>query len=273
MLGTSTTAEMQARVMELSRAKRRLEKLWRREKRIAQSLQSSFLGNAPKALPGLDVAYRYHAAQADAQVGGDFYDVFPLDEDHVAVVVADVSGKGVRAALATVMVKYTLRAYAAEDPAPAAVLSRFNRFVCRHGDLDGFITVFYGLMNVRTGALCWGNAGHEPALLVRNGGTVDVLGETSLVVGAMPDAFYTENAAHLAPGDVLIAYTDGIVEARGPARELLGPQRIRQILTERYAGDAGAEEIVRHLYGAVLAFCGGHLDDDATLLAVRRHGA
>jgi sigma-B regulation protein RsbU (phosphoserine phosphatase) len=122
---------------------------------------------------------------------GDFYDVSTVDKDHVAVVVADVSGKGLRAALATVMVKYTLRAYAAEDPTPSRVLTRFNRFLCEHGDLEGFITVSYGLLNVRTGELQWGSAGHEPSLIVRPQGgaqspVFEMLEETALVAGAMP---------------------------------------------------------------------------------------
>jgi serine phosphatase RsbU (regulator of sigma subunit) len=92
-----------------------------------------------------------------------------------------------------------------------------------------------------------------------------------MVVGALADASYVESRARLRPGDLLLAYTDGITEARGEDRGLLGPEGVRAIVTERHrAGSAGAEDIVSHLYGAVVRFCAGRLEDDATLLGLRR---
>ncbi len=275
-------SRLEAQAAAFSDVRRRLEHQWRNERRIAVALQKSFLGDVPNSLPGVEVAYRYHAAQADAHVGGDFYDVSAVDKDHVAVVVADVSGKGLRAALATVMVKYTLRAYAAEDPTPSRVLTRFNRFLCEHGDLDGFITVFYGLLNVRTGELRWGSAGHEPSLIVRPQGegqspVFEMLEETALVAGAMPDTEYEDYTTHLGPGDLLVLYTDGIIDARQRTGQpgdgcLLGFAVMEAYLRQRFESGASpdAEQVAGGLYGRVTALCGGRLDDDATLLVVRR---
>jgi serine phosphatase RsbU (regulator of sigma subunit)/methanogenic corrinoid protein MtbC1 len=271
---------LEAQAAAFADVRRRLEKQWQSERRVAVALQKSFLGDVPNALPGIEVAYRYHPAQADTHVGGDFYDVYPVDPDHVAVVIADVSGKGLRAALATVMVKYTLRAYAAEDPTPSSVLGRFNRFVCDHGDIDGFITVFYALLNIRTGALLWGSAGHEPTLLVRPAaagqGTahdIRMLTDTSLVAGALPDTVYRDNAAHLTAGDFFVAYTDGIIDARGGDGELYGEERVEAAVRARLGVPVpavDAERIVAALYDDVTAHSAGRLADDATLLVVRR---
>jgi len=240
-----------------------------RQRRIAETLQESLLPNVPARIGAFEVAHKYQAALDESVIGGDFFDLFPLGGDSLAVVMADVSGKGLKAAVQTAMLKYTLRGFAAEHPdAPGAVLARVNDVLS--GPLsshDGFVTLFYGVLDTRTGTLRYANAGHEAPLIRAADGTVAALPESDgLALGAIAGVPYEDAAAVLAPGDLLLLFTDGLTEARAADRTFLNHEGVAAFLAETRA-DAG--ETVRDVYASVSAFAGDVRRDDVAMLALR----
>jgi len=232
-------------------------------------LQESLLPNVPARIGAFEVAHKYQAALDESVIGGDFFDLFPLGGDSLAVVMADVSGKGLKAAVQTAMLKYTLRGFAAEHPdAPGAVLARVNDVLS--GPLsshDGFVTLFYGVLDTRTGTLRYANAGHEAPLIRAADGTVAALPESDgLALGAIAGVPYEDAAAVLAPGDLLLLFTDGLTEARAADRTFLNHEGVAAFLAETRA-DAG--ETVRDVYASVSAFAGDVRRDDVAMLALR----
>jgi serine phosphatase RsbU (regulator of sigma subunit) len=253
----------------------RVSQAYEHERNVAETLQRSFMPNVGARLKNFDLGQTYHPALQEAQVGGDFYDVFPLPDGQVALLMADVSGKGLHAATQTAMIKYMLRAYAAEEPAPASVLERVNRGVCAYLDPDRFITAFYAVLCPDTGQLQYGNAGHDsPILSLREHGYCTALDITGPALGLDPTITYFTRSLTLAPGDLLLLYTDGITNAarrlpgpRGWVDELFGRERLEELVADLSAGKPG--RIVSQIYRAARAFAAGNLQDDCALLALK----
>ena len=166
-------------------------RLFEAERTIADTLQEAVL-TMPDALPGVEFAYLYRSATAMARVGGDFYDLFPLDGDRVGVVIGDVSGKGLPAATLTSLVKNTLRAYAYDGEAPADVVTKTNAVVLRSASAGVFVTLFFGCLDLAAGTLTYCSAGHPPGLVRRGADEVEVLSVGSAVVGMFPDQEYVQ---------------------------------------------------------------------------------
>lgn len=246
-------------------------RLYAREHRVADMLSSAFLTDIPDELPGLTLSANYRAGLEEAQVGGDYYDAFALPDGRVALVIADVSGKGLSAAVQTATVKYSLRAFATEAGAPGLVVSRLNRMLCSDlaGLGDHFVTLFYAVFDPKTGRLSWASAGHESMLIKRQAGGSSLLHANGPILGLAEHA-YAQEADMLAPGDSLVLYTDGLTEARDPeTRGLLDIDGVRK-LVESAPAEAGPGAVAAFLQQAAMRWTAGRPQDDMALLVVRR---
>ena len=259
--------------LENARLFSELEALYNRERLIAGQFQQSLLPTVQddEQVDAIQFAHKYQAALDESYIGGDFFDLFSLGEHTQGVVMADVSGKGLKAAVQTAMLKYTLRGFALEDPdSPARVLARVNDVLCSPmSSHDGFVTLFYGVLDTRTGELTYANAGHEPPLLrMAGGGAVCPLPDCDgLALGAMSGVPYEECRTALAPGDLLLLYTDGLTEARADDGSFLELEGLTALLPRT---DVSATECIRAVYSGVSAFAGDVRRDDVAMLALRR---
>ena len=206
------------------------------------------------------------------EVGGDFYDYFLIDDDHLGIVIADVSGKGVPAALFMMAVKIIIANYAKMGQSPAQVLNTANQAICENNQEEMFVSVWLGILEISTGKLTAANAGHEyPA--VRNGdGPFEMKKERhSLVVGAMEETVYREYEMTLTPGSKLFLYTDGVPEASNAKTELFGEERMVSALNK----DPGADpvQVLANVNAAVQEFVqGAEQFDDLTMLCLEYKG-
>ncbi|QIP87745.1 SpoIIE family protein phosphatase [Streptomyces sp. Tu 2975] len=202
---------------ELLRARREADRERERLQRLAATLQRTLLPPALENVPGLDVAAHYHIASAD-EVGGDFYDLFPLTAGTWGLFLGDVCGKGAAAAAVTSLTRYTLRAAAVYHPDPAAVLGNLNTVLNHelHGEDPRFCTVLYGLLTPadRGFHITLASGGHPPAVLMRADGSADYVHTPGgQLLGVVPDADIATATVQVGPGDTLLLYTDGLTEA------------------------------------------------------------
>lgn len=246
---------------------RLLEELWTRQRceqelKIARDIQASLL---PRALPA-DGWFRAAGSSTPSwQVGGDCFDVRQTSETTWAALVADISGKGVGAALLSSLLEGMFLA------APASCLTldegvrRVNAFLNERTGGEQYATVFYCTVE-RGGGIQWINAGHPPALLVHCDGRIEKLPATGVPIGLFEDAVIPPQSAVLQPGDRLVIYTDGVTEAMNSARETFGIRRLKQVVAHAHA--ASARELHGRILGEVDAFTGGAEQRDDVTLAV-----
>jgi len=232
---------------------------------IAKTIQTSTL---PVPL-GSNPYFRLAASMTPARdVGGDFYDFFMLDQAHLAFMIADVSGKGVTAALYMMTAKTLLKdaVLAVHDPADAFV--KVNAELCRNNTANMFLTAWCGVLNLETGLLTFANAGHNPPAVRRENGAIEMLCTRSGPVLAFMDGVtYKSSTVRLSPGDAIFLYTDGVTEATDGAGELFGDERLAKALSVAPSSDP--ESICRMLRAVVAAFVAGSpAADDLTVLAV-----
>ena len=241
-----------------------------REKRIAGELQKNLLPAIPERTGEFEFAWEYKPALEEAEVGGDFLDYFGLDGSRIGFVMADVSGKGLKAAMQTATVKYTLRSFAHDMPgSPAAVLTHVNDVLCSQmSALEGFITLFYGVLDTRSGELAYASAGHEPPLLRRADGTTVALDDSDgMVLGCLPGIPYGECSLTLYPEDFLLLYTDGVTEARAAEDgAFLGMDGLQRVLPP---GGMPAFSSLTTLYARLRAYMGSVRRDDLAMLLIR----
>lgn len=246
-------------------AKERIES----ELKIARDIQRSILAQSFDLGPG-SRAEVYAAMEPAKEVGGDLFDFFRIDDRRLAVLVGDVSDKGVPAAFFMAVSVTLLRAHGSKDLTPAEVLALVNNELCRQNESMMFVTVFLGVLDLETGRLQYSNGGHNPPLLLRSGGEVETLPPTSgAALGVFEETSFTNAEVTLAPGDVALLYTDGVTEAMNDAKHLFSLERLRELATR--TPDRGARSIVEAVTRDVAAFADGcPQSDDITLLAVRR---
>jgi len=253
-----------ARIASLAIENARLDE---RERHIARTLQDSLLPRTLPEIPGLEAEARYLAGGEGTVVGGDLYDLFPV-EGEWALVVGDVCGKGAEAAALTAMVRYTLRAESVHHASPCEVLGLLNAAILRQLDDGRFCTVLYGRAVVGAGEarLELASAGHPPPLVVRAGGAVETVPCSGPLLGVVPAVVHPDVIVRLGPGDALVCFTDGVTEGRG-AKGMYGEERLADLL----AGCAGlgATAIADRIVEAVLDFQGGMTQDDLALLVLR----
>ncbi|MGN0596309.1 MAG: SpoIIE family protein phosphatase [Ruminiclostridium sp.] len=200
------------------------------------------------------------------EVGGDFYDFFMVDESNVATVIADVSGKGVPAALFMVIAKTLIKNYAQSGIEPSEVFTTVNRLLCEGNDAGLFVTAWMGVLNINTGKLTYVNAGHNPPLLRQEGGSFDFLrSRPGFVLAGIDTMKYKQNELFLKPGDRLFLYTDGVTEAKNAARKLYGEERLKSYINGN--ADSRAEDILHGLKADIDGFAGETPQfDDMTML-------
>lgn len=239
--------------------------MYGKEHHVSSVLQESIL---PRSLPEYDEvegASVYLAAGQEAEIGGDYFDMFRAPDDAIVLAIGDVCGKGVTAATKTSMIKYSVRGLIAAGLGPARAMAEVNNMVAESGDTSEIVTLWLGALDMRTGRLRHANGGHPPALLLHDGGQgVTRLETTGPLLGAIADARYDEIETVVAAGDVVLAYTDGVTEARR-GNKFFGEGRVRRALLK----GGSATEIVDRLLESLDHFVPGNLRDDAAVLAVR----
>lgn len=239
--------------------------LYSKEHHVASILQASILPARPPEAPGLDIDGFYLPASTEAEIGGDFYDVFTTRDGTVVVAIGDVCGKGVLAATKTSMIKYSLQGMVAAGAEPAAIFEELNRLVVATGDPADILTAWVGYLDADRRVLTYACAGHPPALLRRSEGRrFERLAATGPLLGGVPGARYGTRETAVGPGDLLLTYTDGVTEARR-GRRLFGEGRLRRVMLH----SATATEAIDGLLEAVSTFSTGAMRDDAAALAVR----
>lgn len=240
------------------------------ELNVAKHIQASMLPCIFPAFPGRPEFDVYASMTPAKEVGGDFYDFFLVDEDHLALVMADVSGKGVPAALFMVIAKTLLKNAAQNCLSPAKVLEQVNRQLCESNDAQMFVTVWLGIYQISTGQLVAANAGHEYPALRRSGGDFALVkNRHGLVLAAMDTITYREYELTLAPGDALFVYTDGVPEAVDADNVQFGTQRMLDALNRDPA--LNLPDMLRLLSEEINRFAGSTPQfDDITMLCLQR---
>jgi sigma-B regulation protein RsbU (phosphoserine phosphatase) len=245
--------------------KRRLEG----EVSIGQRIQRSFLPDRDPQVPNFEVA---GANDSSDLVGGDYYDYVRIAEGHLGIVVADVSGKGIPAALIMASFRASLIAEIRNNYSIRTIMAKVNRLLWESVEIDRFVTAIYGVLDLHARRFTYVNAGHNPALLYRAAtGKFDQLDATGPLLGTFEATTYKERHTEIHPGDVLVLYTDGVTEAMSPTGELFGLERLQEIVRER-AGE-GAGSVKRGILEAVRRFQEGHKADDLTLVVLTGIGA
>ncbi len=254
-----------ARLNILSREKARLE----RSLEIASEIQIGLMPQSPPTLPGLDIFGWFRPAE---HATGDFYDFVETRDGRLAVVMGDVTGHGIGPALITATAQATLRAYAQVLPDPGAVVTMLNKDLAQRMDDGMFLTLFMGVF-AEDGTLQYVNAGHTPPLLWRrDGGLIEAIANNGPALGMLADFEYeAASVGDLAPGDTLMTFTDGLIEARHSNRpdRFFDESGVRAVLAELSLTDPSARELTEALVSSVLEFTGGLREDDMTVVAVR----
>jgi len=248
-----------ARLVERERERQRLEQ----ELSIARTIQQALLPHGLTDFPHLAVTGVHYPCH---EVGGDYFDVVQVSEDRTAILIADVSGKGLGAALLTTMLQGALSGLTMGAD-PVKVFNHINRFLCRHAEVGRYATMFIGLLGA-DGMLEYIKAGHPSPLLLRQGNVSELYTEGSFPVGLIPEAEYTSARLQLEPEDTLVLFSDGVTEAENSAHELFEVRGLSQVLAGRK--DVPVEELQQSVFDAVRDFTkGAEQSDDITLLVVR----
>jgi phosphoserine phosphatase RsbU/P len=253
---------------ELLRARRAAEDAEDRARILATTLQQTLIPPDPPAIPGLDVAAGYRPAGFGDEVGGDFYDIFETADDCWAIVIGDVCGKGAEAAVITALARYTLRAAAARDRRPGTALVALNDAL-RRQHVDRFCTAVFATACVgpgaRTASFHVASAGHElPVLMAADGGLTD-LGPGGALLGVFERPAVRDLDLRLGPGDLVVLYTDGVVEGRRNGR-FFGEEGLREVLRRSQGCDA--RTVVHRVIETAVEYQGGRTSDDIAVVAV-----
>lgn len=235
----------------------------RQESEYARDIQQGLLPREIPQIGGFTIAGAWQPAR---MVGGDYYDVFQLGERELALVVADVSGKGVPAALLMSNLQATVKAYATVEPFPKDLCGKVNRALCKSIPSGKFITFFYAALDSARRRLTYTNAGHNPPLVARQDGSCLKLETGGTVLGMFADGSYEQASIDLLPGDRLVMFTDGITEATDSNGEEFGEERLIAILRAHPAPSAA--DLCDAIMRDVTQFCREDFADDATLLTV-----
>lgn len=236
------------------------------ELELARDIQESFIPSQLPALPGWNIAACWLSAQ---EVSGDFYDLIEVSPHQLGIVMADVAGKGMPAALYMVLARSLARAAAPGQTNPAEVLKRINRLLIPDTRRGRFVSLFYAILNIQTGALAYANAGHNLPLLVRANGRLEPLQARGLVLGVRPDIEPEVGHSQLKPGDGVVFYTDGVTEVFDDAGNIFGEEQLQAVIRASWPEHPAA--LVSEIRQAVSRFSGKAVpDDDFTLLVLQR---
>ena len=242
------------------------------ELQMAAAIQSSMLPHIFPSFPDRKEFDLYASMDPAKEVGGDFYDFFLIDDDHLCMVIADVSGKGVPGALFMMISKVILQNCAFLSDSAEEILAQANSAICANNQADMFVTVWIGILEISTGKLTAANAGHEFPVLKRAGGKYELYKDHhGFVIGGMPGMKYRQYELQLHPGDRLFVYTDGVPEATDADSQLFGTDRMLSALNEKDAADP--KEVVQVVHEAVDRFVkDAEQFDDMTMLCLDYNG-
>ena len=233
---------------------------------VARTMQQDIL---PKSFPTSESFDLYASMVPALSVGGDFFDIYEFSDGRVGVAIADVSGKGVPAAMFMMASRTLLKACAAISSSPAGVLEQVNTMLSEDNDAMTFVTLLYGIYDPRTREFVYANGGHNPPVIVKQNLTTELLESTGgVALGVMPDFKYQENTITLEPGSMIVFYTDGVVEAEKEDKELFEMDRFCEI----FQGGTfkNAEEVTNEIFNKVREFAGENpQSDDITCLVLR----
>ena len=253
----------QARMAEVEAA----ERVMARELAQAAEIQKNLLPAAAPVVPDFELAGQTEACRT---VGGDYFDFIPYPDGRLAVLVGDVAGKGMSAALLMSSLQARVQVLAESGGDPARVVARLNRSLIANCPGNRFITFFYAVLNPATGELQYSNAGHNPPLVIRADGRVELLEDGGTVLGVFPDADYAQGSVRLGGGDVVTLYSDGVTETCPPdSDDEFGTERLARFLQE-HASETASRAVATAMV-CVSEYAGGLAPaDDATLVLIRR---
>ena len=258
--------ELRRRAAEEARAREEaLIHLQEQEREIAEAkaIQEKLLPREIPQMPGYEIATAWQSARL---VGGDYFDILPLDDQTLGICIADVAGKGMPAALLMSNLQAAVRGLSSLSIAPDLLCSRLNSIVYRNTESDRFITFFYAHLDGSTRRLAYVNAGHNAPFVVRSDGSHERLRDGGAVLGVFASRNYEMGSAQLSAGDRVILFTDGLTEACNPAGEEFGEARLLRLLEDHRT--LSANELQGKIIAVVAEFSGGRWQDDATLLVL-----
>jgi len=238
---------------------------------VAREIQQAILPRIfppfPEEAAYMDIAASMNAAK---DVGGDFYDFFRIDADHIGFVIADVSGKGVPAAIFMAVSRTLIRATGIRGVSPSECITYSNALLSRESVNSMFVTIFYGIYDIRTGEVTYTNAGHNPPYLMKADGNIQELPlSKDIIAGVFSDFQFTEDTIRLEHGDTLLLFTDGVTEAIDSETKEYGLEKLEKILHQNVK--LSCKEIIDSVKADVTAFAGeAEQSDDITLLALKR---
>ena len=249
--------------IEAFRTSDRLEGVLTEDRNVIEVLQRA-IAEEPSRLRGVKSDSRYVSATDNAEVGGDFFDIFPVKDGKVGILIGDVSGKGIGATRLTLVVRHTIRALAYEHNDPAVLLTKANRVVCERCRIGDFVTSLLIVVDPNSLEMRTSSAGHHFPIMVSKEESLPVPLPTSMALGAIPTTAYVADDRQLPGGTSLLLYTDGVIEARRNG-EMFGIEKLIDVAT-RYANHGGTPVSAGAILDEVLSFAGGHLNDDAAIL-------
>jgi phosphoserine phosphatase RsbU/P len=236
----------------------------------AEILIEHLFANTDAQIPGVTYAVAYRLAEEF--IGGDIVDVYHFDNNSVAFSIADISGKGARAAVHAALIKYGLRAFSSHGLAPERALRSLDRLYLENNNFEqneSFATVFFGLVDPKRKVMSYASAGHEPVIVIHPDRTVEVLAPTAPLIGVFDDQhhLFTQDVVTLSPGTLFVATTDGVTEARNSDGEMFGMDRFIEVVKANFGGE------LKHLITSVIdeaqAFSAGRFVDDMAIVAAR----
>ena len=236
-------------------------------KEIQQFILPQTFPPFPEISDKLDI---YASMEAAKDIGGDFYDFFRIDDDRLALVIADVCGKGIPAALFMAVSRTMVRSVGLQRESAGECLTKVNRLLASSSVEYMFVTMFYAIYNIKTGIVTYCNGGHNPPFLLHdNGMTEELPVSENVIVGALKGIVFKENTLQLEHGDTLVMFTDGVTEALNPAKKEFGTSRLDQIL--RSMGGKSCQQIVESVRAGIADHIGeAEQSDDITMLVVKR---
>lgn len=236
----------------------------------AEILIEHLFANTDARIPGITYAVAYRLAEEF--IGGDIVDVYHFDNNSVAFSIADISGKGARAAVHAALIKYGLRAFSSHGLAPERALRSLDRLYLENNNFEqneSFATVFFGLVDPKRKVMTYASAGHEPVIVVQPDLTVEVLAPTAPLIGVFDDQhhLFTQDLVRVSPGTLFVATTDGVTEARASGGEMFGMERFIELVKANF--DRDLKELVELVIDRAQAFSAGRLVDDMAIVAAR----
>ncbi len=267
----SMTGSLQQHIKELTAVTAEKERIGA-ELNVATQIQASMLPCIFPPFPEHKELDIFASMRPAKEVGGDFYDFFLVDEENLGIIIADVSGKGVPAALFMVIAKTLIKNHTQNGEAPSQVLTAVNTQLCENNDAAMFVTAWMGVLNIKTGKMVYGNAGHNPPLLKRSDGSFTYLkSDPGFVLAGLENISYGEFQLDLSGGDILYLYTDGVTEATNISDELFGEERLKDALDEN--ADKDMKGLLYAVEQAMEAFVGeAEQFDDITMLGIKFKG-